>query len=114
MRHAYAWVRRRPVSGANLRGGRGMGGGAARLLSWALAAAALGAACLPGGARAQQLPNGTYPPVDPALYAPLQLVGATTGASPGSGCDIPCAGLHECMNELQPCISQFGCLRAQP
>jgi len=81
--------------GENLRGGRGMGGSAARLLGWALAAAALGAACLPGGARAQQLPNGTYPPVDPALYAPLQLVGATTGVCPDLGCLIVGAGLRE-------------------
>ncbi len=54
---------------------RGMGGGA-RLLATVLVAACLGAVA------AQQLPQGTYPLADPALYAPLQLVGAPTGATP--------------------------------
>lgn len=54
-------------------------GGGARLLGTVLVAACLGAAA------AQQLPQGTYPPADPALYAPLQLVGAPTGAAPDQG-----------------------------
>ena len=51
-------------------------GGGARLLATVLVAACLGAVA------AQQLPQGTYPLADPALYAPLQLVGAPTGATP--------------------------------
>ena len=51
-------------------------GGAA----WALGLV-LTAACA-GAARAQQLQPGSYPAVDPALYAPPQVVGAPTGASP--------------------------------
>ena len=54
-------------------------GGGARLLAAMLVAASLGAAA------AQQLPQGTYPLVNSTLYAPLQLVGAPTGAPPGSG-----------------------------
>ncbi|KAK9832522.1 hypothetical protein WJX81_005056 [Elliptochloris bilobata] len=42
-------------------------------LGWALAAACLCAAC------GQQLQPGTYPAVDPALFAPVQVVGAPTG-----------------------------------
>ena len=55
-------------------------GGAA----WALGLV-LTAACA-GAARAQQLQPGSYPAVDPALYAPPQVVGAPTGVSAPSCC----------------------------
>ena len=47
--------------------------------AWALGLV-LTAACA-GAARAQQLQPGSYPAVDPALYAPPQVVGAPTGAA---------------------------------
>ena len=49
-------------------------------MAWALGLV-LAAACA-GAARAQQLQPGSYPAVDPALYAPPQVVGAPTGAIP--------------------------------
>ena len=52
--------------------------------AWALGLV-ITAACA-GAASAQQLQPGTYPAVDPALYAPLQVVGAPTGAFSSSRC----------------------------
>lgn len=85
---------------------RSMGGAA-----WALGLV-LAAACV-GAARAQQLQPGSYPAVDPALYAPPQVVGAPTGAFPAALQDQPLSaqavGAHtRCPYNCpcsQPCVT---------